>query len=177
MELKFWVITLAELKKINLVLQIMRNYILLYFIGYFSVGHQGKSGLGHLIVEISSLHTIRNTHTDRTLLNPWSALQRNHYKHNTQEKTQTTLPAAGFESATSTSQPTYWTARQPELFFRARSHSCEKRPLPSSCYSAFRLFSPFVCNISAPAERIFMKFECFSETRIECSIVIKIWLE
>jgi len=58
------------------------------------VAQQPYSGLGRLIVEVSTSHTVRRTHTSgRTPLNEWSAHRRGGYLHNTQQTQQTNIHA------------------------------------------------------------------------------------
>ena len=76
----------------------------------FSVTQQPTLDLYRLIVEISRLHAIRNTHTPgRTSLNKGSVHRRGGYLHNTQHSQKNTYP---------------W--RQGDL--NPRSNSCRRAP-------------------------------------------------
>jgi len=52
---------------------------------FFSVAQQSNSGLGRLIVEVSTTHSWTHT-TGRNPLNEWSAHRRDRYPHNNQHK-------------------------------------------------------------------------------------------
>jgi hypothetical protein len=103
---------------------------------FIFLAQQLNSGLGRLVVEASTLQTIRHT-LGRTPLNECSARRRGRYLHNTQQTQETNIHAL---SGIRTRDPSNRAAAD----IRLRKHGHRNRPWRCIGSRQYRIISPLI---------------------------------